>query len=1101
VCAWLGGLVVAGVSGRANPPVGYALRDSGQRLGEAGDLGMDVVLGDLDRDGDLDAVVVGFGMPSRIWFNDGFGRFTVGEQSLGRNAVAVALYPESAGELRLVTADDDGGGSIRTWFRSALRRFERVSEFEFGGELPSALAVADLDGNSSLDIVLTRHGGRPAEVWVNTPARDVTGAPLSLGGRSGIKAEIGDLDRDGDPDVFLVGEEMSVWLNPGRTFEGLSGPFVQAGSAFGSGLTLGVALADLDGDGDLDAVTAGSEPEGDRVWINTGGAQAGTPGLFVDSGQRLGPGTGQSRDVAVGDMDRDGDIDAVVVRPGGNRVYWNDGRGRFTPDGLAFGAGPSEAVAVGDLNRDGVPDVVVTKFGGPAEVWLGVVPQPPTTVPEYRIEAWAGTGESGWSGDGGPALAARFKAPSDLAVDGAGVLYVVEGGGRRVRRIGLDGKVSTLVSTVGGASFGDGGPVGEAGFGLISSVAADARGNVYLAEQRNHRVRRIAPDGTVSTVAGNGNAGRGADQGVAVETMLEEPALVRIDSVGNLLVSEWIYSRVYRVDTKGFITRIAGDGRTGPAGDGGPAIHAAISRPEDLAAGSDGSLYVSEDNVWTGGHIRRISPIGIITTVAGGPWMESGGDGLPATFAGSLRPKSLALDREGNLILGQDGRIRRVDARGILAAIAGGGNGDGGDGGPALSAGIANPVEAIVRMPGGDLVFAAGHRLRRLIPTGGEIPVVPRLESAPPPGSEIDFGLNEVNSFHSWETKEIRLQNDGTADFRVRSVELIGENPAFKVSVKEGIRLAGPPPYIVQARRERDELRILVDCTVGLASPVTSRSVLRIHTDDPATPVLEYPLVARVADATSEPAEEPHEYVWESAFLKLIFRLLGAGDLKAPARSGPRLAATPDSGEVLVRLDPAQAQSVTTELPKYLGGGSVTISQFAGEVRLQVRPDPKDAGFLELTVLGGQFTAPSFDLPSGIASGPNTLTFGDPALSSGRVNRATGEYVARASATIVNSLFPRGLPVLGSYRGVYDAASGKATLRSSSADRVPRRQGLQVLRDGDGAVVTWTSTARLEAASSVLGPWQLLTNAVSPYRLEQREGSPRFYRLVTPSNR
>lgn len=1097
----------AELSAQTGAPPEFRLSKSGQQLGEAADLAMDVVTGDVDGDGDADVLVAGLGMPTRIWINTGSGQFVAGPQSLGSNAVAVAWMPPGptwAG--RAVTLHDEANGTLMSWLRSDPQGFVAGETRENCGDLPSALALADLGGNSFPEVVMARFLGRPAQIWINPGNPMFAGEPIALESDSGSKVALGDLDRDGDVDVVLAEQALSVWLNPGRTASGFQGSFTPAGPAFGSGLFLGVALADLDGDGDLDAVTAESDPSHDRVWINQGGAQRGTPARFADSGQRLGPGTGQSRDVALGDLDRDGDIDAVVARPRGNLVYWNDGAGRFTEAGTKFGNGPSEAIALADFDLDGNLDVFVASFGAPAEVWLAEFPIPSAKVFEHDVDAWAGTGEFGSTGDGGPALAARFESPKDLAVDSAGVVYVVEGNPGRVRRIGVDRIVSTVLSGSEGAATGDGGPLSQATFGRIASVAVDGRGALYLAENSTHRIRRISPEGTVTTVAGTGVPGFHGDGGPAVAAQFNQPSVVRVDTAGNLYVVDRRNRLVRRVDTNGVVTTVAGNRGVGNDGDGGPAVAAAIGEPDDLVVGPDGNLFLSYQFEH---RVRRVSPAGILSTVAGtGPsWLT--GNGFPATTGTLNQPLGMVLDRNQNLLIGQYDSIRYVDEMGILATVAGGltpffGEGDGGS---ALRAVIQGPVEAMARLPDGTMLFTHGNRVRQLVPNIFRLPVVGRLDSFFSSVQSVDFGVIEQGSPQRWNPRHVPLRNSGNGDLTVRSIEWVGQPSAFRFSVEAPWHPAARPPYRLPASSTNEPLNIVIECIADIGVASTNNAVLRVTMDSPETPVREIPVQATVRPAPPKPPEQPvpradsyFEVLEESWLSVIIGRIMNGNDNSESAGSVRRHDIWTEPQEFALRLDPARRQSVTTEVPEYLGGGSVTIDQFDGEVRFRTEPDPDDAGFLKLTVLQGQFTAPSFSLPSGIVCGPTTLTFADPALSSGRLNRATGEYTAKASASIINALFPGGLPVNGFYRGEYDAASGRASLRSFSFDRVPRTEGLQVIRDIDGAVVTWMSTAALESAPSVLGPWQPHTNAVSPYRLDLRDDGPRFYRLSGATN-
>ena len=297
---------------------------------------------------------------------------------------------------------------------------------------------------------------------------------------------------------------------------------------------------------------------------------------------------------------------------------------------------------------------------------------PPGAVTEtaYVIDAFAGTGEQGFHGDGGPATEARFHSPGGIAIDSVGNVYVADVNNGRVRRIDQAGMITTIAGTGERGYAGDGGPAVEAQLLAPSAVALDASGSLYIAEVAGHRVRKIDTTGTISTVAGTGTAGSEGDGGPAVEAQLNWPAALALDAAGNILIGESRGHRVRKVSLEGTITTIAGTGSKGSTGDGGAATAAQLNYVSDLATDALGNIYLSDINA---GRIRKISPSGRITTVAGTGIPRHAGDGGPAIAAQLVTPGGIALDPAGNLYLSEywSGWLRKINAAGIIQTIAG----------------------------------------------------------------------------------------------------------------------------------------------------------------------------------------------------------------------------------------------------------------------------------------------------------------------------------------------------------------------------------------------------------------------------------------------
>jgi RHS repeat-associated protein len=276
--------------------------------------------------------------------------------------------------------------------------------------------------------------------------------------------------------------------------------------------------------------------------------------------------------------------------------------------------------------------------------------------PAGIITTIAGNGSSGYSGDGGPATAAKLLLPSSVAVALDGSVYITDGM-VRIRRIGPDGIITTIAGNGSYGYSGDGGPATAAMIFEPRGVAVTQDGNVYFADRENDRIRRIGPDGIITTVAGNGRHGYSGDGGPATAASLYSPLGVAVASDGSVYFSDNGNKRIRHIGPDGIITTVAGNGSRGYSGDGGPATAASLDSPLSVAVASDGSVYFSDIG---NNRIRRIGSNGIITTFAGNGSRGYSGDGGPATAA-SLFPWSVAVAPNGDLyMVGSNNGIRQV---------------------------------------------------------------------------------------------------------------------------------------------------------------------------------------------------------------------------------------------------------------------------------------------------------------------------------------------------------------------------------------------------------------------------------------------------------
>jgi len=361
----------------ASAPESGFFFDSGEDVGVGG---WDAAVDDLDGDGDVDLYVANDGADA-VWINQGgvqggiAGRYADSGQSLGDFlTVGVALGDvDGDGDTDAVVLNNDMG-LVVVWINQGGDEGGTAGQFLPSGQsmaedLASDVALGDLDGDGDLDIFITRNIGRANKVWVNEgglqggTAGEFSDSGQALGNESSGDVALADVDGDGDLDAFVADDGSNhLWINQGGDQNGTPGAFQDSGQPLGDRFSISVALGDVDGDGDPDAYV-GNITDDDALWINQGGLQEGTAGEFAASGQTLM--AGSTRDVALGDVDDDGDLDAFLARAGANAVWINQGgdqggaAGIFENGGQEIGEAFSEAVALGDADADDDLDAFV----------------------------------------------------------------------------------------------------------------------------------------------------------------------------------------------------------------------------------------------------------------------------------------------------------------------------------------------------------------------------------------------------------------------------------------------------------------------------------------------------------------------------------------------------------------------------------------------------------------------------------------------------------------------------------------------------------------------------------------------------------------------
>lgn len=469
-----------------------------------------------------------------------------------------------------------------------------------------------------------------------------------------------------------------------------------------------------------------------------------------------------------------------------------------------------------------------------AVVATAVLAAPSGAANSGAITTVAGHGPLGFAGDGGPATAALLADPEGLAADSRGNLYVFDCFNARVRVIKADGTIATIAGTGERGFSGDGGPATSAqlspqcGANDPAGLAVDGAGDVFIADTGNNRVRMVTPAGVITTVAGTGIAGFGGDGGPATAARLYYPTGLAVDGQGDLYIADAGNQRVRMVSPTGIIATVAGNGTNGcnlcTQGEGGPATSFALTDPVGLAM-DGGNLLVAD---WINDRVYTVTPGGIISILAGGPHAPNqaggfSGDGGPATAAELDGPAALAVDSHGTVYIADsvNDRVRAVAPNGTMSTYAGDGSRSFREGAPATGGSVGSAEGLAVNGQG--RVYIAATAANRVVTLGSPAPT-----ATVKAGQALPLPSNHTCTSHR--AFPIRVRQIAGVTYSSATVAVNGKRVAVYVYTTRRTKVTKIGPVALNRKRFRAfvDLRGLVRGRYGVRVTATTTSGQRL---------------------------------------------------------------------------------------------------------------------------------------------------------------------------------------------------------------------------------------------------------------------------------
>lgn len=405
----------------------------------------------------------------------------------------------------------------------------------------------------------------------------------------------------------------------------------------------------------------------------------------------------------------------------------------------------------------------------------------------------AGNARAGYAGDGGPATDAQlhmpYTIPAGLAVDASGNLYIGDQGNARIRRVAPNGMITTFLGVTGS-------PAG---------IAFDRAGNLYVAiNQLPPRILKLTPAGTMTKIAGNGPSGFSGDGGPGTQAQLDFPSGLAVAADGSVYVSDMMNNRVRKISPQGIITTVAGTGVSGFSGDGGPAVSAQLRQPHGLAIDASGNLYIA-----TNSRVRRITPQGIISTVVGDGTYRHDGDNGPATRASLAGATWVAVNNDGELFVTEEHHLRKVTRDGVITTIAG--EGAGGRAGTSLKP--LNPID--VAVDGGGSVFVADKYMVRKVAPDGRMTII-----AGNPAVDVAIAVDNAGNLYVADPSESCIRKISPAGAVLLEIGCPSDTngPAVRLAGPHGIALDGAGNLFVADSGANRIRRISTDGTVTVVA-------------------------------------------------------------------------------------------------------------------------------------------------------------------------------------------------------------------------------------------------------------------------------------------